>query len=175
MTRALPSDYELYLGALAKLCAAPEDHAGALRDAAVTYDRSVNLVNNALAEAAKRHEGGIEAVSRHLQNARSFVAKVGEQSRVPPRIKPSAVPTSATSTEVDAALQDLGQATIQLGRAVERAHAARMSVPAPVPSQEPSQEPSPSASPRRPTLAFAVGAALVIAAIVIIYLVAVVH
>nr|WP_155947575.1 hypothetical protein [Microbacterium sp. MRS-1] len=122
--------YDTYLNSLATLRNAPDKHKDETRVVAATYDQSIVYANRSVEQSQERFERGQAAIERHLKNATNFLAKVDEASRIPPRIKPSVVPASATGTEVDTALQQLAQTTSSLGIAVDRL-VAQQSQPAP--------------------------------------------
>jgi len=111
--------YDHYVASLAALRGAPEAHTTATRSIAQTYDSSVVFANNSVEEVQKRYDSGRESIEARLRNAAIFLEKVGEKSRIPPRIKPSVVPPSATASEIAEALDTLARSTVDLGMAVD--------------------------------------------------------
>ena len=163
------SEYDAYLTALANLRSMPDQSALATRSIAADYEQSLGYAERAVQDAATKCDEGSEAVLRHLKNAGGFLARLGEGGRIPPRIRASAVPPSATRTEVDAALEKLAQASIALGTAVDAFERRQRDAPPPR-SPEPSVT-TPAPVPKRHTkataLVVALAALVVVAAIVI--------
>lgn len=110
--------YRDYLAGLTTLRDLPAAQEAGTRAATQAYERAVSWADTALAEATAVVDAGEAAVVRHLSNAAGFVAGAGLTQRVPQRIKPSIVPATATRADVEAALRDLTDATLVLGRTV---------------------------------------------------------
>lgn len=111
--------YAEYLRALSELHAAPAEQKSEVRKISSGYNNAVALANNSVEEAKERYSKGQEAIERHLRNATNFLGKLEETSRIPPRIKPSIIPQTATGREVETALQQLSETTIRLGLSVD--------------------------------------------------------
>lgn len=163
--------YEEYLAALVSLRNAPIEHAEELQRIATTYNRALRLADASVEGASARFGAGTEAVHRHLRNAASFVDRAGHPNRIPPRIKPSVVPQTATESDVDRAIAALGEATVALGRLVD--------VPVvPPPTADPRapvayEEPAPVRKPRRSRTAPLLAAVTVVVVLLVVVLVVV--
>ncbi len=123
------AQYARYLAGLVNLQSAPDKQKLEQKATAANYDSAVLLANDAENAAEQRHLIGYETIERHLRNASGFLAKLNETSRIPPRIKPSVVPATATAGEVDEALARLSDATISIGTSVDAYLAAQRQVP----------------------------------------------
>ena len=111
--------YAAYLDALSQLQESPQNSQATVKSINSTYDKSLRLANTSVQDAKNRTDSGTEAIERHLANARGFLAKLDQESHIPPRIKPSAIPTGVTGTDVDQVLHELSRSTIELGIKVD--------------------------------------------------------
>ena len=166
--------YDRYLQALAKLHACPDAYDHENESIATTYHQSVGFATMSVEDAARRIDVGNQAIERHLRNAAGHLAKAGQTTRIPPRIKPSSIPQSAPFTEVDATLKELGEATIALGRTVDEALRRQQTTTVAPPSlaiAPPQREPPRARTPSTILVAASgviIAAAIILAIIIVI-------
>jgi hypothetical protein len=158
--------YKAYVELLAgRLKEAPQ-LAEDLEQAASTASTSAQYADRSIGEHKAFATAAIKAIEVDLESARKLLAQVGVGELVPPKIKPSGVPKSATRADVSDAQSDLGTAVVDLKSVVKTEQERRKAEAVEIARLKAEQEAA--AARRLLLLRIAVAAGLLVAILIVI-------